>query len=146
MVNWKGFSRKRSWPSFKVLSQHQPGETEANHENLNQDILSPGPKFELRTSRIRSRTVNDSTTTFSSRFQLSRSFTIPNEPTKVTFEKNKKRTLTIALFIDALYTSESFKQIVYFNSNASKVLSYSYFWPNVVLTNTHISLKKKMYG
>jgi hypothetical protein len=99
MMNWKGFSRKRSWPSLKVLSQHKPGETEANHENLNQDILSPGPRFELRTFRIRSRSVNDSTTTFSSRFQLSRSFTIPNKSTKVTFEKNKKGTLTIALFM-----------------------------------------------
>jgi hypothetical protein len=32
MVNWKGFGRKRSWPNFKILSQHLPGGTEENYE------------------------------------------------------------------------------------------------------------------
>jgi hypothetical protein len=31
---WKGFSRKRSWPDFKVLSQNSSGETEENYEKL----------------------------------------------------------------------------------------------------------------
>jgi hypothetical protein len=26
MMNWKVFCRKRSWPNFKVLSRHSPGE------------------------------------------------------------------------------------------------------------------------
>jgi hypothetical protein len=46
MMNWKRFGRKRLWSNFKVLSQHLPGGTEANHENFNQESLSPVPRFE----------------------------------------------------------------------------------------------------
>jgi hypothetical protein len=42
MMNWKEFGRKRPWPNFKLLSWHSPRRTEENHENLNQDIQSPG--------------------------------------------------------------------------------------------------------
>jgi hypothetical protein len=64
MMNWKGFGRKRSRPAFKVLSRHSPGGTEENHETLNRDSRLPGPRYEPRTSRIESRSVNHSTTTF----------------------------------------------------------------------------------
>jgi len=40
MMNWKEGERKRPWPNFKVLSQHLPGETEENHENLSHDSRS----------------------------------------------------------------------------------------------------------
>jgi hypothetical protein len=55
---------ERSWRNFKVLTRHLPGGTEKNHENLNQDSLSPGPLIEPRTSWIQSRRVNHSNTTF----------------------------------------------------------------------------------
>jgi hypothetical protein len=29
--NWKGFGRKRSWPTYKVPYRHSPGGTEENH-------------------------------------------------------------------------------------------------------------------
>jgi hypothetical protein len=64
LMNWKVFSRKRSWSNYKVLFRHSPGETEENHENLNHDSRSPGPIIEPGTSRIRSRSVNRSTTMF----------------------------------------------------------------------------------
>jgi hypothetical protein len=63
-MNWKGFCKKRSWNNFKVLSWHSPGGTEKNHEILNQDSWLPGPSYELGTSRILSRSVNHSNTTF----------------------------------------------------------------------------------
>jgi hypothetical protein len=28
----KAFGRKQSWPNFKALFRHSPGETEQNHE------------------------------------------------------------------------------------------------------------------
>jgi hypothetical protein len=62
MMNWKGSGRKRSWPNFKVLSQHFPADTEENHEKHQSG--SPGPRFEPETSRIRNRSINHSTTTF----------------------------------------------------------------------------------
>jgi hypothetical protein len=34
--------KKRLWPNFKVLSQHLPGETEENTENLSQGSWSRG--------------------------------------------------------------------------------------------------------
>jgi hypothetical protein len=61
-INCKGFGRKRSWPNIKVIPRHSPGGTEGNHENLNQDSRSPGPRIEPGTFRIRSRSVNRSTT------------------------------------------------------------------------------------
>jgi hypothetical protein len=48
MMNWEGFGRK-------VLARHSHGGTE---ENLDQDSLSPGPRFELGTSRIRGRSLS----------------------------------------------------------------------------------------
>jgi hypothetical protein len=64
MINYKGFGRKRLWPNFKVLYLRSPGGTEENHKNLYQDSMSPGPRLEPWTSRIRSRSVNHSTKTF----------------------------------------------------------------------------------
>jgi hypothetical protein len=55
---------KRPWPNFKVLSRDSPGGTEENHGNLNQNSRSPGPRIEAEISRIRSRSVNHSATTF----------------------------------------------------------------------------------
>jgi hypothetical protein len=42
MMNWKRFGRKWSWPNFKVISRHSPGETEKNDENLSPDNWFPG--------------------------------------------------------------------------------------------------------
>jgi hypothetical protein len=36
------FGRRRSWPNFKLLSPHWPGENEENHENLSHKGQSPG--------------------------------------------------------------------------------------------------------
>jgi hypothetical protein len=62
MIQWEGFSRKRSWPNSKALSRHWPEGTKENHEK--KDCLSPEPIFEPGTSRIRNRSVNLSMTTF----------------------------------------------------------------------------------
>jgi hypothetical protein len=51
-MNWKGFGRKRSRLNFKVLFRHSHGGTEENHEQVNQDSGSPGPKCETGASRI----------------------------------------------------------------------------------------------
>jgi hypothetical protein len=40
MMNWRGCRRKWSWSNFNELSQHFPGGTEENHENLCQDSRS----------------------------------------------------------------------------------------------------------
>jgi hypothetical protein len=32
MINWKWFGRSWSWPNFKVLFRHSPGETGGKHE------------------------------------------------------------------------------------------------------------------
>jgi hypothetical protein len=50
-MNWKGFGRKRSRLNFKVLFRHSHGGTEENHEQVNQDSGSPGPKCETGASR-----------------------------------------------------------------------------------------------
>jgi hypothetical protein len=39
---FKRCRRARSWPNFKVHSQHLPASTEENHENLSQNSRSPG--------------------------------------------------------------------------------------------------------
>jgi hypothetical protein len=49
---------------FKVISRHSPGGTEKNHENPRSSWPVSGPTFEPGTSRIRSRSVKHSTTTF----------------------------------------------------------------------------------
>jgi hypothetical protein len=64
MMNWKGFARKRLWPSFKELSRHLPGATEKTTIDLDRDMQSLGPIFEPGTSQIRSRCVNHSATAF----------------------------------------------------------------------------------
>jgi hypothetical protein len=55
-MTWKGLRRKRSWPSYKILSRNWPGGTE---ENLNQDSRSPGrdlnlgpPEYESRKGKL----------------------------------------------------------------------------------------------
>jgi hypothetical protein len=58
----------RGWPNFKVLSLYLPGGTEENH-NKPQDSQSQGPRIEPGTSRIRSKSVNHSTVTFSGCFE-----------------------------------------------------------------------------
>jgi hypothetical protein len=43
MMKWKECGKKRSYPNFKVLSQHLPGEIDENYKKkLSQDSLSPG--------------------------------------------------------------------------------------------------------
>jgi hypothetical protein len=64
MMNRKGFGRKLSSPNFKVPSRYSPGGPVKNHENLSQDSRSPGSKIEHGNSRIRSRSVNHTATTF----------------------------------------------------------------------------------
>jgi hypothetical protein len=56
--------RNQSWPNFKVLFQNLPGGSEENHENLNQDSRSLGPRIEPGTLQLQSRSFNYSTTTF----------------------------------------------------------------------------------
>jgi hypothetical protein len=48
-----------------ALCRRSPGGTEKIHEKLNDHIREPDPRFEPGTSRMRSRAVNHSTTTFS---------------------------------------------------------------------------------
>jgi hypothetical protein len=40
MMNWEGRGRKQLRPNFKALSQHLPGETEENHENVSHNSRS----------------------------------------------------------------------------------------------------------
>jgi hypothetical protein len=49
---------------FKVLSWHYPGETDKNHENSRSEWPMSKPRFESKSSRIFSRIVNHSATTF----------------------------------------------------------------------------------
>jgi hypothetical protein len=42
MMNWKTYGRKRSWRNFELLCRHLPGGSEEIHENLSQDMPSPG--------------------------------------------------------------------------------------------------------
>jgi hypothetical protein len=67
MIGWQGDygELERIWWSGRglilILSRHSLGGTEENHEKLNQDSRSPGPRYEPGTSRVRSRSVNYST-------------------------------------------------------------------------------------
>jgi hypothetical protein len=47
-MNWKGFVRKRSWPSFKVQSQHSPGGSDENHEKLGEISSFHGGEYEVQ--------------------------------------------------------------------------------------------------
>jgi hypothetical protein len=62
-MNCKGFGRKRSWPNIKVLSWHLYAETEKKKTTKKPLSGYPvsGSKFEARTSRMPSRSVNHST-------------------------------------------------------------------------------------
>jgi hypothetical protein len=64
VMNWKEYGRKQSCPNCKNKTRHSSGRTEENHENLNQISRSPGPIIDRGTSRIRSGSVNHSTTMF----------------------------------------------------------------------------------
>jgi hypothetical protein len=64
MMKLKGFGRKMSWPSFKVRSQNLPGGTDEEHEKLQTGQPVFVAQFEPETSRIRSRSVDHSTTGF----------------------------------------------------------------------------------
>jgi hypothetical protein len=62
MMNWKGFGRRRSWPNLRYF----PGiclKNEKNHEKHKWGLPVSGPRFQPGTSRIRSRSVNQSNTT-----------------------------------------------------------------------------------
>jgi hypothetical protein len=45
-MNWNGFGTKQLWLN-QVLSQHLPGETEENYENLSQDSQSQEEDLKL---------------------------------------------------------------------------------------------------
>jgi hypothetical protein len=66
MMNWKGFGRKRWWLNLKVLFRYVPGGAKKNHEKPQSGYPVSGPRFEPVNSQIRSRSVNNSTTTFGS--------------------------------------------------------------------------------
>jgi hypothetical protein len=65
MTNCKEFGRKRSYCNLKVLSRHSPEGTEEKHEKPQLGWPVFGTRLETGTCRIRSRSVNHSTTTFS---------------------------------------------------------------------------------
>jgi hypothetical protein len=44
-MNLKGFGRKWSWPNFKVLSWHLPGQTEETHEKPLSGLVISGARF-----------------------------------------------------------------------------------------------------
>jgi hypothetical protein len=48
MINWKGFGRKRTWPNFKVLSQHSPGGTKENHKKPQSGYPVTGAKIRMK--------------------------------------------------------------------------------------------------
>jgi hypothetical protein len=61
-MNWKGLGIKRSQPNFLVLSRHLPGGNKKNHENLQSGKPVFGTRFEPMAFKIRSSSVNHSTT------------------------------------------------------------------------------------
>jgi hypothetical protein len=61
-MNWKGLSRKRLWPNFKVLSSINLEGLRKTVKNHSQDSQLLGLRFEPRVSRIRSRRVNHDVT------------------------------------------------------------------------------------
>jgi hypothetical protein len=67
-MNWKECGRKRSGGNYKVQAMNLPGGTEESHEDP-QDNRSAGRDVKLETSRIRSRNVNHSATTFGLRWE-----------------------------------------------------------------------------
>jgi hypothetical protein len=65
MVSRKGFGSKLSWPYLRYYPGIRLEELRKTTKILNHDSLSPGPRFEPETSRMRSRNVvNHPTMTF----------------------------------------------------------------------------------
>jgi hypothetical protein len=64
MMNWKGFGRKRSGPNFKVTIPTFAWRNWGKEQKLNKYSQSLGPRIEPGISRIRSMSVNQSTTAF----------------------------------------------------------------------------------
>jgi hypothetical protein len=60
----KGFGMKRSWPDLRYYADIQVERLRRATKILSQDKPISGPRFELGTSEIRSRSVRYSTTTF----------------------------------------------------------------------------------
>jgi hypothetical protein len=63
-MNGKGFGRKRSLPSLRYCAGIRLERLRKTTKILNQHSRSPVPRFEPGTSRIRSRSVDHSITTF----------------------------------------------------------------------------------
>jgi hypothetical protein len=63
MMDWKGSGRKRLWTNLKYYPVVSWG-TEEKHETPQSGEPMSGPRFETGTSRIGTRIVNHSTTTF----------------------------------------------------------------------------------
>jgi hypothetical protein len=59
-MNWKECRRKRPWLNLRLYA----GKAEENHEKPQLEKLVFDPRFEPRTSKIGSRSVNHSTTMF----------------------------------------------------------------------------------
>jgi hypothetical protein len=64
MINWKECGSNRVWPTLRYYPGILLGGTEEDHEKASIELPASRPKCGPVTSRIRSRNVNDSTTTF----------------------------------------------------------------------------------
>jgi hypothetical protein len=63
VVELNGFGRKRPWPNLRYYPGISMKGLRKITKKISQDSRSPGPKIEAGISRIRSRSVNHSTTT-----------------------------------------------------------------------------------
>jgi hypothetical protein len=63
-MNWKWFGRKRLWRVLRYYRGIRLQGLKKNTRNLSRDSRLLGPRSEAGTSRIRSRNINHSTTTF----------------------------------------------------------------------------------
>jgi hypothetical protein len=70
MMTWKGFGRKQSWTNLRYYLGIQLEGQSKNTKNLIQDSQLPELRIEPRTSRIRSKSVNRSTTMFGTNIVL----------------------------------------------------------------------------
>jgi hypothetical protein len=64
MISWKGFGRRRSLSSFKILYGNSTGGTEVNHESSQSMQPVFETRFERVSSRIGSKSVDYTTKTF----------------------------------------------------------------------------------
>jgi hypothetical protein len=64
MINWRGFGRKRPWPNLRYCHDISLEGLRKATKILNENSWLLGLRFEPGTSRIRSRSVIHSTTTF----------------------------------------------------------------------------------